>query len=284
MTIPITAKTRLAGVVGAPVVHSLSPRLHNAWLGAAGLDAVYLAFPAPEQGFEALVHGLRGGVVAGLNVTIPFKERALALADQASDVARMAGAANLLVFSSDGSIRADNTDAEGLIGAIRAQAPGLDPGAGPALILGAGGAARGAAAALIEAGAPQVRVLNRGLVRARALTQALGPKTLAFEESRIEAAVDGAQLIVNATSLGLGGGPGPSLPWPALDPQAVVVDMVYKPLLTDFLRKAAARDHRTVDGLEILIRQAIPSFQAFFGQAPPDFVDVRALLLGEMER
>jgi shikimate dehydrogenase len=262
--------TILAGVVGNPIEHSLSPAIHNAWIRAAGLDAEYRAFLAPLDGFAAFV---KGAEVCGLNVTIPFKEEALALADAASELATMAGAANLLVFEG-GKIRADNTDGPGLLAALARQA-GFDPKSGPAVILGAGGAARGAAAALKLAGAPQVRIVNRTPGRARQLAASLGVVAMETED-----AFKGAAVIINATSLGLGGGDGPRTAFD-LAPGAVVMDMVYKPLRTAFLERAAQAGHPTVDGLEMLIGQARPSFEAFFGQAPPD-IDVRKVALEAM--
>lgn len=272
----ITGAALVAGIIGRPVTHSLSPVLHNAWIAAAGLNAVYAPFAPTADGFRALVEGLRGGVIRGVNVTIPFKEAALAAADEASDRARLAGASNLLLFREDGTIFADNTDGLGMLGALAARAPGFDPKAGPAVILGAGGAARGAAAALFLAGAPEIRIVNRTLDRAEALASDIGPTVRA---GPAEGALTGANLIVNATSLGLGGGPGPDIDLTAAPTAAVVLDMVYKPLRTEFLTRAAALNLRTVDGLEMLIRQAVPSFEAFFGQAPPAGVDVRALAL-----
>lgn len=270
----------MAGVAGAPVRHSLSPLLHNAWLKAAAIDGVYVAFAPHQDRFPVFVDGLRGGAVRGLNVTIPFKEQALAAADEASPLARAAGAANLLLFHEDGRIEARNTDGEGMLGALAAQAPGFDPKAGPALVLGAGGAARGAVAALLEAGAPQVRLYNRTLERARQLAEDVGDgRVEAF--ARADLAAQGAAVAINATSLGLGGGAGPEVPWWVLAPGAAVMDMVYKPLRTAFLEEAAGHGLTTVDGLEMLIRQAIPSFQAFFGQAPPE-MDARELLLAEL--
>jgi shikimate dehydrogenase len=276
----ISAKTRVAGVAGAPVRHSLSPLLHNTWLKAAGIDGVYVAFALPQDGFSAFAEGLRGGVVAGINVTIPFKEEALAVADFAGDLARAAGAANLLLFHPDGRIEARNTDGEGLLGALDGQAPGFDPRGGAAVVLGAGGAARGAVAALLEAGAPHVDICNRTLARAEHLAELFGPRVRAWDSPDVPA-LDAA-LIVNATSLGLGGGPGPALPWDRLSKATVVMDMVYKPLRTRFLAEAEARALPTVDGLEMLIRQAIPSFEALFG-APPPNIDARALLLTALE-
>ena len=282
MRLGISGTTRVAGVAGAPVTHSLSPLIHNAWLEAAGLDGVYVAFTPPRDGFTAFAQGLRGGAVRGLNVTVPFKEEALALADAPSRRAERAGAANLLLFEADGRIVADNTDGIGLLGALAIQAPGFDAAAGPALILGAGGAARGAAAALLEGGVPEVRLLNRTHIRAEALAGALGPAVRVFDEGDA-AALAGTGLIVNATTLGLGGGAGPVVDLAAAPASAVVFDMVYRPLRTDFLARAEALGLRTVDGLEMLIGQAAPSFKAFFG-APPPAIDVRALCLSVLER
>lgn len=272
----ITGAAMVAGIIGRPVTHSLSPVLHNAWIEAAGLNAVYAPFAPTADGFRALADGLRGGVIRGVNVTIPFKEEALAAADEASDRARLAGASNLLLFREDGTIFADNTDGLGMLAALAIQAPGFDAMAGPAVILGAGGAARGAAAALFLAGAPEIRIVNRTADRAEALARDIGPtvKSIAADDALVA-----ANLIINATSLGLGGGPGPDLDLSAAPTTAVVLDMVYKPLRTEFLRRAAGFGLRTVDGLEMLIRQAVPSFEAFFGQAPPADVDVRALAL-----
>ncbi len=272
----ITGAAMVAGIIGRPVTHSLSPVLHNAWIEAAGLNAVYAPLAPTADGFRALVDGLRGGVIRGVNVTIPFKEEALAAADEASDRARLAGAANLLLFREDGTIFADNTDGLGMLGALAVQAPGFDPKAEPAVILGAGGAARGAAAALFLAGVPEIRIVNRTPDRAEALARDIGATVSAVAA---EGALIGANLIVNATSLGLGGGLGPDADLAAAPKTAVVLDMVYKPLRTEFLFRAAGLGLRTVDGLEMLIRQAVPSFEAFFGQAPPAAVDVRALAL-----
>jgi shikimate dehydrogenase len=283
----ISGGAMVAGVVGSPVIHSLSPLIHNAWISASGLDAAYVPFSPGESGFEALVSGLRGGAIRGLNVTIPFKETALALADEADPLARLAGAANLLLFQPDGRIIARNTDGPGLVGAIEAQAPGFDLTAGPTVILGAGGAARGAAAVLVLAGAPQVWLVNRSLERAVALAGDLGGKgpgkvsaeVSAWRYDQSDALLDQARLVVNATSLGLGGGPGPPVDLSRLGPGAVVMDMVYKPLETGLLADARSRGLRSVDGLEMLIRQAIPSFEAFFGIPPPRDIDVRGLAM-----
>ncbi|RYF95631.1 MAG: shikimate dehydrogenase [Caulobacteraceae bacterium] len=275
----VSGATLVAGVAGCPVTHSLSPVIHNAWIAAAGLDAVYVPFNVPQDGFAAFATALRGGVIKGVNVTIPFKETALELSDLAGQLAEKAGAANLLTFPADGSIVARNTDGPGMLDAIFEQAPGYDPTAAPTVILGAGGAARGAAAALVMAGSPAVRIINRTAERAVGLARTVGGATSGFGFGDHRAALADAGLVVNATSLGLGGGAGPDIDFGSLPPAAVVMDMVYKPLETRFLAAARAAGHRTVDGLEMLIRQAAPSFEAFFGQAPPDDVDVRSLCL-----
>ncbi len=280
MSRPITGATVVAGVVGAPVSHSLSPVIFNAWLKAARIDAVYVAFPTSDAGLAALVRGFRGGVVRGLNVTAPLKEQALALADEVSEAARRAGAANLLIFAPDGAAVADNTDGAGLLSALQEQAPGLDLRAAPAVILGAGGAARGAAAALIAAGVPQVRLVNRTHSRAASLAAAMGPKTAAFPWTVAAAAFSGAGLIINSTPPSARIDSVVSLA--DVPASVVVMDMVYRPVRTPFLMRAEAHGLRVVDGLAMLIGQARPAFAAMFG-APPPPVDVRALALCAME-
>jgi len=279
----IGARTMVAGVVGQPIAHSLSPVLHNAWLAAAGIDGVYVAFAPKAEHFAAFVNGQRGGgAIRGVNITVPFKEAALAAADEASARARLAGAANLLIFDPDGKVRADNTDGVGLLGAFEAQAPGFDPAAGPVAVLGAGGAARGAVAALLLAGTPEVRVLNRTLSKAQDLAIDLGRKVTAASLADAGVAFAGVSAVINATAAGMAGGPGVDVPLAATPRDCVVMDMFYKPLETPFLAEAKALGRRTVDGLEMLVRQAEPSFEALFGVAPAAGVDVRALALKAM--
>ncbi|MDB5464260.1 MAG: aroE [Phenylobacterium sp.] len=273
----ITGATAVAGVAGSPIGHSLSPLIQNAWIEAAGIDAVFVAFaPSPDR-FSHFAEGLRGGAIRGLNVTLPFKEAALSVADEVGDRANLAGAANLLIFNEDGSITADNVDGLGLLSALVAQAPGFDPRAGPAVIVGAGGAARGAAAALVMAGATEVRIVNRTLARAEMVAGSVGGRSRAYPLDAAAAAFDGANVVINATSAGIASDDALSLPLEATPPDAVLMDMTYKPLLTPFLSRAQMLGRRTVDGLEMLIRQAGPSFEAFYGRVPPPEVDVRAL-------
>ena len=220
--VTIGGATMIAGVVGRPVAHSLSPLLHNAWLAAAGIDGVYVAFSPNLGRFGAFVEGLRGGVVRGVNVTVPFKEEALALADGADTAARAAGAANLLVFHGDGSVEARNTDGLGLLAALTEQAPLFHVEQGPVVILGAGGAARGAAAALKRAGCPDIRIVNRTKERAERLAEGVGGR--AYNLAQASQAFGGASAVINATSAGLAGTPEVDWPLDAAPATAVVMD------------------------------------------------------------
>lgn len=273
---PPTGAAMVAGVTGRPIAQSLSPVLHGLWIRAAGLDALYAPFPAEDEaGFDRLVRAFRGGVIRGLNVTAPFKERALALADRADAAAVRCGSANVVLFGRDGEIEARSTDGLGLLRAFEDQAPDHDLGSGPAVVLGAGGAARAAAAALLDAGCPEVRVVNRTLARAEAFVFDFGERMRAFALSDGERALSGATTLISAAA----GGPSP--PLDALDASATVMDMTYRPPRTALLRAAASRGLGTVDGLAMLIRQAEPSFEAFYGTAPPP-TDVRAAALRAM--
>lgn len=262
-----------AGVAGWPIAHSLSPLIHGVWIRAAGLDADYAAFgPDSDDRFRALVGEVRQGTVLGLNVTAPWKEIALGLADQASDTARACGSANLLWLDGD-ILRADSTDGRGLMAAIEEQAPRLHPGGKVAVVLGAGGAARAAVHALGQV-FDEVRIINRTIARAEALIAAVQPHTSA--RLTCSHGVQDAALIVNALSVP------PGLDLTALPPDAVLMDMTYRPLMTGFLTAGVERDHTVVDGLAMLIGQARPSFETLFGVAPPD-VDVRSAALRVLE-
>ncbi len=275
----ITGKTVVAGVVGHPIAHSMSPRLHNAWLQAAGIDGVYVPFAPDAHGFQRLVEGFRGGAVRGLNVTLPFKEQALRLADHRTPLAERAAAANLLLFEPDGRILADNTDGLGLMRAFAVQAPKWDADRGPVTVVGAGGGARGAVAALLAAGAPRVFVVNRTLAKAEAIAAALGSQVKPLPLQHAVGALRDSTAVINATSAGVGGAAGLDLPLDATPDGCVIMDMFYKPVVTPFLEQARALGRPIVDGLQMLIGQAEPSFEAFFGEWPPADVDVRALAL-----
>jgi len=261
--------TLVAGVAGRPIGHSLSPVVHTTWIRAAGLDARYEAFePADAAAFRSLLERGRSGELRGLNVTAPYKELALSLADEVGGTAAACGSANLVVFE-DGAVRADSTDGEGLLAALREQAPRLEIAGQRVVVLGAGGAARAAVAALVATGA-EVAVMNRTRSRAEALTAEVGG-VVADAGALAEAA-----LVVNALSVP------PEVDVANLREDAVLMDMTYRPLVTPFLQAGRARGLTIVDGLAMLIGQARPSFRAFFGIEPPA-MDVRALALRALE-
>ncbi len=267
----ITGAAQVAGIAGRPVAHSLSPIIHNAWLAAGGIDGAYVPFaPADAAGFEALVAAGRAGLIQGLNVTAPFKEQAFALADEATPASRLTASANILTFQ-DGRVQADSSDGIGLMRGLKDQAPDLKIKGRAVVMLGAGGAARAGAGALVEAGA-EVRIVNRSLDRAEALAADLGPSVRVMAA---DGAFEGAALVINALSVQ------PNVDFDRIAPDTVVMDMTYKPLWTPFLTAARARGLKTVDGLSMLIGQAAPSFEALFRRPPPP-LDLRTLLLAHL--
>ncbi len=257
----------LAAVIGRPVGHSRSPALFAHWLTSLGLRGHYVPVEvAPERLADALCALATLGF-RGVNVTVPLKEAALALADRASDRAAAIGAANTLTFGDDG-IHADNTDGHGFLQNLRQGAPGWDPTRGPAAVLGAGGAARAVLASLLDAGAPEIRLANRTRARAEALAAAFGPRVAVRDWPDAGAMLDGAATLVNATALGMAGQPPLDVDFSALSPGAVVADLVYVPLETPLLAAARARGGVAVDGLGMLIHQAVPGFERWFGATP----------------
>ena len=269
-----------AAIVGWPVAQSLSPVLHGHWLKQYGIAGEMLRRPAPPGEFVAVIAQLRAEGFTGANVTVPHKEAAFALAGRCALSALEAEAANLLVFLPDG-IEAHNTDTYGLAASLKEH---LDLMGGTAVLLGAGGAARGAVLALEQLGAATIHILNRNADRADALAAALQPKVTAVLvpgglQDWAGAARD-AVLAVNSTAAGMGENPPLDIDLAALPRQAVVCDIVYKPLVTPLLRDAGARGLRTIDGLGMLMHQAVPSFEAFFGVRP----QVTAALRAELER
>lgn len=259
----LSGTSRLAGILGWPVAHSRSPRLHGFWLARHGIDGAYLPLPVRPEAFAGAVRALADLGFAGANVTIPHKEAAFALCDEVSEVARRAGSVNTLLFR-DGRISGTSTDGFGFLESLREQAPGWRAEAGPAVILGAGGAVRAVAAALLDAGCPRLTLVNRTPARAEAIARDLGGPV---EVATVPPLADAA-LLVNGTSLGMAGEPPLELDLAALPGHAVVQDMVYVPLETRLLAAARARGLRAVDGLGMLLHQARPGFEAWFGVAP----------------
>lgn len=268
--------TLKAGVFGWPVEHSKSPRLHGHWLKRYGIDGAYSHLPAKPEAFAAEVHRLAAAGWRGANVTLPHKEAALALADKVTPRARAIGAANTLIFD-DGKITADNTDGFGFIENLRAGAdwrPIL-----PAAILGAGGASRAIVWSLIEAGVPEVRLTNRTRARADQLAAEFGAKVHVIDWENRSDALANAGLIVNTTSLGMKGQPPLEIDLTTAPDYAIATDIVYTPLITPFLEQAQARGLVVVDGLGMLLHQARPGFEAWFGTAPEVDETLRELML-----
>jgi shikimate dehydrogenase len=267
----ISGRAKIAGVVGWPVSHSLSPRLHGFWLREYDIDGAYVPLSVAPESFTTALDGLRAAGFVGVNVTNPHKEAAFALADKADDAARMAGAANLLVFR-DAVIDARNTDIDGLAASV---SEGLSAGAlhgQTVAILGAGGAARGTILALDKLGAREIRIVARNAARADVLIAhlqlAVAAQLVSVPWSDWPRAAKGLVLVVNATSGGLAGAAALDISLDPLPAGAAVCDIVYSPLETALLRDARARGHPTVDGLGMLMHQAVPAFAAFYGVTP----------------
>jgi shikimate dehydrogenase len=270
---------RLAGLLGWPVSHSLSPMMHGHWLREHGIAGAYVPMPVKPGEMETALRGLAALGFAGCNVTIPHKEAALALADHHEPLARRIGAANLLLVRADGSLEARNADAPGYLGSLREAVPDWRADAGPVVVLGAGGAARAVVAALLAEGAGELRVLNRSPERAEALAADMAPGPVrALPWAERHDALAGAALVVNTTSQGMQGQERLDLRLDALPADAVVSDLVYVPLETPLLAAARARGNRVVDGLGMLLHQAVPSFEAWFGVRPEITPALRRML------
>ncbi|MBC7132224.1 MAG: shikimate dehydrogenase [Roseovarius sp.] len=269
----------LAGVIGSPIGHSRSPQVHGHWLRAHGIRGYYIPMDIAEGDLaEALRMLPRLGFV-GVNVTVPHKERALALADHVSDTARLIGAANTLSFDAEGAIHADNTDAHGFLANLRQAVPGWNAAAGPAAVLGAGGAARAVVVALRDAGAPEILIANRTRDRAEALREAFGDRLRVVDWVEAGNMLEQAATVVNTTALGMTGKPPLRVPLDGLQRGAVVADLVYAPLRTRLLEVAGEMGCIPVDGLGMLLHQAAPGFERWFGARPEVDAATRAAAL-----
>jgi shikimate dehydrogenase len=262
------AKIPLAGVIGHPIAHSRSPALHGFWLRRYGVKGHYIPMDVAPADLETTLRHLPKIGFVGLNVTLPHKEAILKIADVISDRAALIGAANTLIFRKDGKIHADNTDGAGFVANLRQNAPHWVPAAGPAAVFGAGGAARAVVAALIEVGVPEIRISNRSRPRAEALRADFGAKLVVYDWVQAANMLEGAATVINTTSLGMAGKPEFRVPLDALEPGAVVNDLVYNPLKTAFLAEAEERGATIVDGLGMLLHQAAPGFERWFGPTP----------------
>ncbi len=270
----------LAGVIGSSVEHSKSPRLHGYWLGRYRIRGHYVPMNVSSDDLESALQTLPKLGFVGLNVTIPHKEHVLSLADLVTDRAALIGAANTLIFRKDGKVHADNTDGYGFIENLRQGAPDWNPTAGPAAVIGAGGAARAVLAALIEVGVEEIRLSNRTKARAEALRRDFGTKIEVIDWVQAGNMLEGAATVVNTTSLGMTGKPEMRLPLDGLSKEAVVTDLVYAPLETSLLAHAREVGCTTVDGLGMLVHQAAPGFERWFGTRPDVDDATRAAVLG----
>jgi shikimate dehydrogenase len=251
--------------MGWPIEHSRSPLIFAHWFAETGIQGSYVRLAVPPDDFAEVFRNLHKAGFRGVNVTIPHKLMALALADEASETARAIGAANTVSFDADGRVFADNTDGYGFIENLREGAPAWDPAAGPALVLGAGGAARAVIHALLEAGAPTILLANRTPKKAETLAAQFCPRIEVIDWAARDVATSGAATIVNTTSLGMTGNPPLEISLEDAPATALVTDIVYAPLETPLLTAARARGLSTVDGLGMLLHQARPGFRAWFG-------------------
>jgi len=273
------APVPLAGVIGHPIAHSKSPRLHGHWLRRYGVPGHYIPMDVAPENLAEVVRALPKAGFVGVNVTIPHKEAILDIADLVTDRATLIKAANTLIFRKDGKIHADNTDGYGFIENIRQRAPDWDPKAGPAAVIGAGGAARAVVAALLDVGVPEIMISNRTRIRAEQLQTDFGKRITVVEWVQAGNMLEDAKTVVNTSSLGMVGQPELRVPLDGLNRDALVTDLVYNPLQTRLLREATEMGCTTVDGLGMLLHQAVPGFERWFGTRPEVDDDLRAAVL-----
>ncbi|CAO3449053.1 Shikimate 5-dehydrogenase I alpha (EC 1.1.1.25) [Azospirillum argentinense] len=275
----ISGKAKLAGVMGWPIGHSRSPRLHGYWLERYGIDGAYVPLAVPPDRIEQAIRALPALGFRGCNVTVPHKEAAYRTVDRLDATARRMGAVNTIVVGEDGSLEGRNTDGFGFIENLRSGAPGWKATDGPALVIGAGGAARAVVASLLDEGAPRVWLVNRTRARAEELAADIGGAIEVADWVSRETLLEGAALVVNTTTQGMAGQPPLELDLRALPGSAVVTDIVYTPLMTPLLTAAQARGNRVVDGVGMLLHQARPGFAAWFGREPEVTEGLKAAVL-----
>ena len=258
----------IAGVMGWPVAHSRSPLIHNHWIRQHQLSGAYGLFPVNPIDLEAAIRGLQALGLAGCNITIPHKVNAMACVDWVDPLAKRMGAINTIVVQPDGALHAFNNDGFGFIQSLLESQPSWHANAGPIAVLGAGGAARGVVVSLLDAGATNIRLINRTHSKARELAKAFGPSVTTVKWEEREDALTDAALLVNTTNQGMHGEPALALRLNKLPVEALVCDAVYIPLETPLLQEARLRGNSTVNGLGMLLHQARPAFQAWFGVLP----------------
>ena len=275
----ITGRARLAGVFGWPIAHSRSPLLHNYWLAEHAIDGAYIPLAVDPKHFEAAFRCLPKLGFVGANVTVPHKESALACVDKPDELAQRIGAVNTVTVGPEGELLGTNTDGYGFMTNLSDGASGWRAQQGPAVVVGAGGAARAVVIALLDAGVPELRIVNRSSERVGALTSDIVDHRLsAVAWPERDRALADASLLVNTTAAGLDGSAPLDLDLDRLPRDAVVTDLVYDPLMTPLLQNARERGHSVVDGLGMLIHQARPGFAAWFGVEPTPTQALRELL------
>jgi shikimate dehydrogenase len=268
----------LAGLMGWPVMHSRSPKLHNYWLSQHGLAGTYVPLAIKAEGLRAALRALPALGFSGCNLTIPHKVAALDIVDRVDPVARRIGAVNTVIVAGDGSLEGRNTDAFGFVESVREAQPTWRADLGPIVVIGAGGGARAVLVSLIEQGAREIRLVNRTQARGEALARELGGpiKTVAWEQRK--AMLDGAAMLINTTSQGMVGEPPLDLALDTLPVSALVADIVYIPRETPLLAAARQRGNPVVNGLGMLLHQARAAFQAWFGIMPEVTPELRAMI------
>ena len=269
----------LAGVIGSPIAHSKSPALHTHWLKTLGIAGHYIPIDVAQEDLEHIVKTLPKMGFVGVNVTVPYKEKVMDFADLVTDRAALIGSANTLIFRKDGKIHADNTDSYGFIQNLRQKAPDWNPKAGPAAILGAGGAARAVIAALVEVGVPEILISNRTKARAEKLKADFGKRLRVVDWVQAGNMLEEAATVINTTCLGMVGKPPLRVPLDGLQKGTLVTDLVYAPLMTHLLNEANEAGCVTVDGLGMLLHQAVPAFERWFGVRPQVTDETRAAVL-----
>jgi shikimate dehydrogenase len=273
-----------AFVTGFPVRHSRSPIIHSHWLKTLALPGSYRTHEVTADDFPAFIQSLKSGAsdFVGGNVTIPHKEMAFKLADEPDDLASELGAANTLWFE-DGKLKATNTDGQGFTANLDERHPGWDK-SGSAVILGAGGASRAVVQAVRDRGFKEIHLVNRTLARAVELADRFGKTVHPHPMTAMAEVMKGAGLFINTTSLGMEGEAVPAIDFSPLLQNAVVTDIVYVPLRTPILAQAEAQGFATVDGLGMLLHQAAPGFEKWFGKRPVVDETLRALIIADMEK
>jgi len=268
----------LAGVMGDPVMHSRSPKLHNYWLAKYGLAGAYVPLAITAGYLRAALRALPALGFSGCNLTIPHKEAALGLVDKVDPLARRIGAVNCVVVAADGSLEGQNHDAFGYIESVREAQPSWRADRAPIVVIGAGGGARAVLVGLIDAGAREIRLVNRTPARAKSLARELGGPIIALNWNEREAALGGAAMLINATNQGMVGEPALDLALDSLPVTALVSDIIYIPRETALLAAARKRGNPTVNGLGMLLHQARPAFHAWFGIMPEVTPELRATI------